>query len=321
LRVNKVSQTESWFNHSVAEVMTRNVVTLSADRSVLFAWQQMLAHVIKVMPVMDVSGGVIGILTDEDLLERAGVRQRLSLALRLDENEIKHDLDMLADSPLKVRDVMSQPVVTIIETDLLRTAIEKMVKHGLKRLPVLNSQLHLVGMLSRLDILRQVTGLQPKSTGQGLPTGAARTVGQVMTADIPTVQQDECLPEIINKLVKYNHTRLIVVDGEGKAIGRISDADLISRMHPEKRSGILDALRRLIKPVNGLETAQDLMSPGVSMVGEDTRLVDAVQRMMDESRKWLVVVDQNVHPIGLLNRQILLESIAAYLRKTTQYQP
>ena len=140
----------------VSEVMTLNVVTLAPELPVQQAWKQMLKNVVKAAPVIDLDGKVVGILTDEDLLERAGIQQRLSVAVRMDADEINQELRALENSPLKVADVMSQPVVTLTEDETLGVATSRMVKSGLKRLPVINHDGKLVGVLSRLDILRQV---------------------------------------------------------------------------------------------------------------------------------------------------------------------
>jgi predicted transcriptional regulator len=40
--------------------------------------------------------------------------------------------------------------------------------------------------------------------------------------------------------------------------------------------------------------------------------VDALRMMLADSRKWLVVVDPGGKPLGLVDRQIMLESIASF---------
>jgi len=303
----------------VSEVMTSKVVTITPEMTVQLAWKQMLVSVIKVMPVINENRQVVGILTDEDLLERAGVQQRLSVAIKLDDDEISRDLNMLGNSPLLVKDVMSKPVITAQDSETLGAVTARMVKTCLKRFPVVDKNGKLVGMLSRLDILRQVANSQQIASTAHLPTGAARTVKDIMTSDIPAVSQNDNLSTIIDKFSQCNSNRLIVVDTKGKVVGLISDSDIVARIQPEKRGNILDALRRIGKPPAGKETAFELMSPGPLTAPPDLTVVDAVKMMLAESRKWLVVIDDKGHPLGLVDRQILLESIAAFLRKTTQY--
>jgi CBS domain-containing protein len=74
---------------------------------------------------------------------------------------------------------------------------------------------------------------------------------------------------------------------------------------------MLEALRQLGKPPAGKETARDLMSPGVLTASPDLSISEAAQLMLSTSRKWLVVVDEFGKPLGLVDRQILLEAIAS----------
>ena len=166
-----------------------------------------------------------------------------------------------------------------------------MVKSGLKRLPVVDSEEKLVGILSRLDILRQVANA-PFAVPETRAEGTVKTVKEMMSSDIPMVSQDDDLSSIIEKFSKSYSHRLVVVDLEGKAVGLISDLDVIARVQPFKRRGILDAFRQIGKPPVGKETAFDLMSPNPLTCAPDLALVDAIKMMLADARKWLVVVDE-----------------------------
>jgi CBS domain-containing protein len=296
----------------VSEVMTQNVVSLVPEMPVQQAWKQMLKNKVKATPVVDSAGRVIGILTDEDLLERAGIQQRLSVALRMDAEEIGQDLRLLESSPLTVKDVMTKPVITALENESLGITTSRMVKSGLKRLPVIDSEEKLVGVVSRLDILRQVANVTYETPPPHFPSKAVRTVSDIMSSDVPMVNQDDDLSLIIEKFSKSDSHRLIVVDSTGKAIGLLSDSDVVVRVQPAKRRGILDAFRNIGKPPAGKETAFDLMSPGLLTASPNTSAMDALKRMLAESRKWLVIVDEEEHPLGLVDRQMMLEAIAVF---------
>lgn len=296
----------------VSEVMTRNVVTLTPEMTVHQAWQRMLESRVKAMPVVDEKGRVVGILTNEDLLERAGIQQRLSIAIRLDPSEINQELKTLERADKQVKDVMTKPVTTILESDTLGAATAMMVKSGLKRLPVLDNSGKLVGVLSRLDILQQVAKMPQAVPATQVPTGAVKTVKDIMRSEIPMVNQDDDLSTIIEKFAKTDSHRLIVVDTKGKAIGLISDSDIIVRVQPAKRRSVLDALRLIGKPPVGKETAFDLMSPGPLTAPPDLPIVEAAKQMLADARKWLVVVNDEGVPLGLIDRQILLEAIASF---------
>ena len=297
---------------TVSEVMTRDVITLGPGISVHQAWRKMLENQVKAMPVIDTAGKVLGILTDEDLLERAGVQQRLSIAIRMKAEEINQELTALEQLPLKVEDVMSHPVITITGEESLAAATNSMVKSKLKRLPVVNSEGRLTGMISRLDILRQVANTTFIEPAAHLPTGLEITVAEVMSTNIPMVNQDDVLSIIIEKFSQADSHRLIVADSAGKVVGLISDSDVVTRVQTTKRRGILDALRNIGKPPAGKETAFDLMSPGALCVPPDTPIVDALRIMLRDARKWMVVVDEQNHPLGLVDRQIMLQAVSAH---------
>ncbi len=291
----------------VEEVMTREVVSLSPELDVSGAWQKMLDTLLKALPVVDQSGRVVGMLTDEDLLERAGVQQRLSVAERLDAAFMKQEIARLGSLPLTVADVMSSPPITVKQKDSLGMAATRMVNAGVKRLPVLDEKAHLVGVLSRVDILRIVAEKEVRKTS--VPTGAAISLQDVMSPNIPVVRQEDDLSTVVDTLLESGLQRVIVVNKKGNPIGLISDFDVVARIHPSERSRVLNALRGAGKAPTSSVTASQLMSPGVLTARPETSLVEAVKMMMSPKRKWLVVVDDNNQPIGLVDRQILLRAL------------
>lgn len=294
----------------VSEVMTREVITLKPDLTIQQAWLLMLKNKVKAAPVIDSSKKVVGILTDEDLLERAGISQRLSVAIRMDTDEINQELRSLASSPLKVNDVMTHPVIIAQRDEALGVVTTRMVKSGLKRLPVVDAEGRLVGMISRLDILRQVAKVAFEAPVPPPIPGSTRTVADIMSAQIPVVNQDDDLSLVIEKFSQSDSHRLVVVDGKGKAIGLIADSDVVARVQPARRRSILEALRNIGAPPAGKETAHDLMSPGPLTVSPETPVVDALKSMLKDSRKWMVVVDEKGLPLGLVDRQMMLEAVA-----------
>jgi CBS-domain-containing membrane protein/PII-like signaling protein len=297
-------------DRTVGEVMTRDIVTLTPDMTIAQAWERMLEHQMKALPVINEREEVIGLLTDEDLLSRAGVQQRLSVAKRLDASILREELASLASYPLKVADVMNQPAITARVTEPLGAVASKMVKSGLKRVPVVDENGKLSGVLSRVDVLRQVVEAEPRSRRTEIPAGAAHTVNEFMDPQIPVIHQDDLIADIIAALVEFNTHRLIVVDQEGYAIGLISDGDVVARVQLKERRGVLSAFRGGSPAPPSELTARDVMSPGVLTATPETEIADAVNMMLAEGRKWLVIVDWEGKPLGLIDRQILLKAIS-----------
>lgn len=293
----------------VSDVMTRKVVTLKDTTPIAEAWETMLKHLLKALPVLNRNGEVVGILTDEDLLDRAGLEQHLSIAERMDEKMLQSELNGLRASPLKVADVMTSPVITIRGDEPLSVAAARMAEHRIKRLPVLDENGKLIGVLSRVDVLKQVVSEEAKKRAAKAPTGAARTLGDIMIREVPTIEQDAPLADVVARFLEAGTRRLIVVNEAGQPLGLISDADAVTRVQPASQKGVMRALRGGRNLPNEKITASELMSGVVLSALPDTPLTEATHLMLSQKRKWMVVIDKNGKAVGLVDRQALLKSI------------
>ncbi len=298
----------------VREIMTSDPVSVRADQPILVAWEKMLNQNIKALPVLDEARCVVGLLTHEDFMERAGLNARLAVALRLDEETLAAEMDILRSSNLTVEAVMSKPPVTVGPDDSIGAAAELLVKNAITRLPVVDDDGRLLGVVSRLDVLRQVMDIPLTVPGKAaarptLPLGEGRLASEVMEKHAPVVDEDTDLSGVIASFLTSGEHRVIVVDGHGRPVGLISDSDVVERIQPVHRRGILGALRGRITPPALFVTARELMSPGVETVIGETTIVEAVQHMLAAGRKWLVVVDDDGKAIGLIDREIALEAL------------
>lgn len=130
----------------VADVMSRNVITLDPELPVLEAWQRLVREGVGQAPVTSVVGGtLVGLLTRAELLspERLPQPDASSLVWRA-----------LLMQP--VSQVMLSPVPAVDEgTDLRRVARVLLDTH-LPGLPVVTEDGRVGGFISRSDILRAV---------------------------------------------------------------------------------------------------------------------------------------------------------------------
>jgi CBS domain-containing protein len=111
----------------------------------------LLHHRISGLPVLASTGEILGMVTEGDLLLGAeaqpGQRFEPLTAPR------RERADRRKAAAETAAEAMSSPVVTILPDVPLATAARLMRKHGVKRLPVVDSDGGLVGILSRRDIL------------------------------------------------------------------------------------------------------------------------------------------------------------------------
>jgi CBS domain-containing protein len=139
---------------------------------------------------------------------------------------------------MKVSDVMSRNLVTVMPGHSIRHAARIMLEHRISGVPVVDAG-ELVGMLTEGDLLRRVEfGIpRPKTAGwvgANSPEGAARDfvkshswkVGDVMSKSPATTTEDASLADVAAIMAARSIKRLPVLR-DGVLVGLISRADLL----------------------------------------------------------------------------------------------
>lgn len=140
---------------NVSDVMTRHVISVSPDASVEDAAKQMLEHGISGLVVVDDKGELAGVVTEGDLLRRdeLGTERHRPWWLRLFVSSGRQATDFTRAHGRRVRDVMTDDVVTVSADGSLTDVVELMEQRRIKRLPVTEAN-RVVGIVSRADLLR-----------------------------------------------------------------------------------------------------------------------------------------------------------------------
>ncbi|MHB0869516.1 MAG: CBS domain-containing protein [Chloroflexota bacterium] len=215
---------------------------------------------------------------------------------------------------------MTREVETITPDTTLAQAAHVMVSRNLKRLPMVDGDGVLVGMVSRLDILRTCSEAYPQPA-EAPPPHTGRTVGEIMRTDFPTLERNASLPEVLDAVVSTGLNRALVLDSQRHVLGVITDAELIRRLSPEDRPGLVRVLmsrmpfsslppdeRRGLELARGT-TAEQLMVPDIPTVPQDAPVAEAIRVMLGQRRKVLPVVDEAGRFLGAVDRADLLRMI------------
>jgi CBS domain-containing protein len=141
----------------VKNFMTRQVVTVTPESSILEAARLMLDHKISGLPVVADGGRIVGIISEHDLLRggRSEGRPERSHWLRLMIERADLANEAARFQQRRVRDAMTPDPVTIAETASLEEAGRLLAEHDIKRLPVVRDN-QLVGVIARADIVRGI---------------------------------------------------------------------------------------------------------------------------------------------------------------------
>lgn len=136
----------------VAEVMTTEVVTVTTDTTLKEAARLMLERRVGGLPVVDSADRPVGILTEADFVSREAARGQRTrhrlLDLMLDRRQPE-----MATAEL-VGEAMTSELVVTQKDALVSAAAQVMIERAVKRLPVVDEAGHLVGVISRTDVLR-----------------------------------------------------------------------------------------------------------------------------------------------------------------------
>ncbi len=309
---------------TAADVMSRDVTAVARDTPVSRVVELLVGKQYRAVPVVE--GGVpVGIVTNGDLVRKGGLGVRVDLLGALEKPELRDLLDRLAASSRVASDVMTPGPVTVHARTPLPQVAAVMTSRRLKRLPVVDDHGAMVGLVSRLDVLRTAAAPFPREasapSGSGLSTDVP--LSRVMQRDVPTVGRDAPLPDVFQAVLSTRLNRALVVDAERRVVGEITDAELLERLTPSLRPGALRSLVHRLPFAHATpdelaaekharaHRAADLMTGDFATATEETLLGDAIARMLEGNRKVLAVTDASGRLVGMVDRADLLHGIAA----------
>lgn len=125
----------------VKDFMTKNVICTQKDTTISEIIDLMKEKKIHRVPVVE-NGQLIGLIT-EGMISNSGVSQATSLSI--------YELNYLL-SKTTVETIMVKHVQTISEDELMELAAQKMLKHDIGCLPVVNQQGQVTGIITQNDV-------------------------------------------------------------------------------------------------------------------------------------------------------------------------
>jgi len=119
---------------TVREVMTSNPCSIDADKSVAYAAKMMRDEDVGIAPIVE-GDRLVGVLTDRDIAVRVVAESR-------DPEQVK------------AAEVASRDVVTLDPEQDLDEALRLMARHQVRRLPVVEEDGRLVGVVAQADVAK-----------------------------------------------------------------------------------------------------------------------------------------------------------------------
>ncbi len=331
-------------DRTVGQMMAREVAAATRDMPLRAAAELMIERAQPLLPVLDDRGGVVGVLSDGDLVRRAGLPLPPRLFGALTADERRAVLDLLAPGVVAAM-LTADPRSAYVESPV-PLAISPMIEWGFELLPVLDRDGRLAGLfgveqalragLRNSDVATDLTGPASHSAGsEQAISGQAGSgvavengeravraaepptpVGLVMQRAVPTIAAATPLAEALARLLAAPDRFLVVLDA-GRPIGTLTDLYLARTLGEPLRSTWLAALRVPAVPLPivldgaGAElTAGGLAEPNTPSIDAQATLDAAIQRMLAGGYERLLVLDDQGQIAGLLARRSLLRALA-----------
>ena len=142
------------------QIMTRTVVTVTPQTTIVDAANLMLQRHVSGLPVVDGAGKLVGVVSEGDFIRRSeiGTGRRRGRWLRFVLGPGQSASDFVHEHGHKVGDVMTTSPLTITEDTALAEIVALMEKNNVKRLPVVRGD-KMVGIVSRANLLQAVASL------------------------------------------------------------------------------------------------------------------------------------------------------------------
>lgn len=184
---------------------------------------------------------------------------------------------------MDIKEIMSDDVIVIKDTDQLAYARNIMLKKGLSSIVVLDSEDKPVGIITERDITHNLNKKSPAWRRRPIDK---ILVNRIMNDDLITIQSKQNSKEAADLMIKNNIGTLPVVDNN-ELVGIVTKTDL---------------LKVYEKNYKNRWSVEDLMNPGIVTVDEN-HAISHVISLMEEKKIGRTVVTREGELVGIITAQ------------------
>ncbi|MFQ5711655.1 MAG: CBS domain-containing protein [Candidatus Geothermarchaeales archaeon] len=280
---------------TVGDVMTRSVVTLRPESSLIQARDLMQTHNIARIVVVDEDYRPKGIVTQKDVI-------RVALA-----DSTQRDL-----KEISVSEAMTSELIVVKPETSISECAKILVEHGISSLIIVDADGKLQGIITKSDLCRHF----------GEAFRGLFKVKDAMTTDVITVGPTHSIFKVINLMNENNVNRIVVTrDNVPTGIVTTSDITLASAvlnplkvLHREPLAILLTPKKGIIvKPTLGTVmflTARDLMTSKLITVNAEDDLGSAARIMTDRHISGLPVVGDAGELVGIVTKTDVVKTLS-----------
>jgi predicted transcriptional regulator len=219
---------------AVKDVMTNRVIWVKKDATFREMAVALRENRVSAFPVIDHDGTVVGVVSEADMLTKEALDGETGVIAG-----ILHRRDQAKAHGVTAGDLMTAAVVTVRPEDTVEHAAKLMYDRRVKRLPVTDANGHLVGIVSRADVLsvfdRTDEAIRQEITDEVLRRDLVvdpRTFGVTVSDGVVTLAGAPDTSEFGHQIVqRVRHVQ-----------GVVAVRDRLSYPAPERRADRFDVL-------------------------------------------------------------------------------
>ncbi|MDJ1178416.1 PAS domain S-box protein [Roseofilum sp. BLCC_M91] len=255
---------------TLGEMMTHPVITLQEEEftDVWVGINQLKAHQIRHLPIVDPEDNLVGLVTYESLRQLFGPMDLLRLCL--------------------VQESMTQEVICASPQDSLLQISQQMAEHSVDCVAIAENGVP-VGMLTERDLVQF----------HALGVNGERTPAKnVMSHPVFTLRPDDSLLAAVQLMEKHLIGRVVVTSAEGKLCGLITETNLWRSLNPLELYKLAESLEQkvmflqaervaLLEARNAELEREKLMADIATQIRSSLSLVPILQTTVEQVRPLL----------------------------------
>ena len=141
------------------DVMTEKLISVTPDTSLKETSARMAAHGISGVPVIDESNSVVGVISEKDFLFHMGEKKTRSTMEVITQCLSSKGCVAVSMHTGFAKDIMTSPALTVFDDTPVFEIASIFAEKNINRVPVLDQNGHLVGIVARADIFRTTCAL------------------------------------------------------------------------------------------------------------------------------------------------------------------
>lgn len=221
--VRMTAKRETFAGLSVADVMSKNIISVTASEvtDIFVVLNLMRRHRIRHLPVLNELQQLVGIITPKTI------------------RKVFKPVDMLRSrlvcELMETQVIQASPLISVLDIALLMA--ENKVSCVVISKKNTSSEIYPVGIITEIDIVR----LRAQQSNF-----ASIQAKEVMSAPLKPVRNNSTLWFAHQKMEQENIRRLVVIDGEGKLSGIITQSSLLQVLDPLEMQATIKILQQTV---------------------------------------------------------------------------